>query len=177
MRVAAAGTAGLSFDTLSMLVLAVVLVLVAATFQHYGISWDEEIQNTYGKKILSFYLSGFEDQSVFKHFNLYLYGGSFDLVAAIVNTVSPFGEYETRHLLGGLVGTLGLAGIWRLGRLFGGPRVGFLALLADGRDAGLLRPYVHQSQGHTVRLRHGLVALPDVPRDGDAAAGAAQNPC
>jgi hypothetical protein len=116
------------YDTISMLVLAVVLLLVAATFQDYGISWDEEIQNTYGKKILSFYLSGFEDQSVFKHFNLYLYGGSFDLVAAIVNKVSPFGEYETRHLLGGLVGTLGLAGIWRLGRLFGGPRVGLLAL-------------------------------------------------
>jgi hypothetical protein len=117
------------FDTLSMLVLVIVLILVGMTFQHYGISWDEEIQNTYGKKILSFYLSGFEDQSVFKHFNLYLYGGSFDLVAAIVNTVSPFGEYETRHLLGGLAGTLGLTGIWRLGRLFGGPRVGFLALL------------------------------------------------
>jgi hypothetical protein len=117
-----------SYDALAMIVLAAVLVLVCMTFQDYGISWDEEIQNTYGKKILSYYLSGFEDQSVFKHFNLYLYGGSFDLVAAIVNTVSPFGEYETRHLLGGLVGTVGLAGIWRLGRLFGGPRAGFLAL-------------------------------------------------
>lgn len=125
-----AGSSGwATFDTLSMIILAVVLVLVAATFQHYGISWDEEIQNTYGKKILSFYLSGFEDRSVFIHFNLYLYGGSFDLVAAVVNTVSPFGEYETRHLLGGLVGLLGLAGVWRLGRLFGGPRAGFLALL------------------------------------------------
>lgn len=117
------------FDFLSMAILATVLVLVAATFQNYGISWDEEIQNTYGKKILSFYLSGFEDRSVFVHFNLYLYGGSFDLIAAMANAVSPFGEYETRHLLGGLVGLLGLAGVWRLGRLFGGPRVGFLALL------------------------------------------------
>lgn len=117
------------FDVLSTIILAVVLVLVAATFQHYGISWDEEIQNTYGRKILAFYLSGFEDRSVFAHFNLYLYGGSFDLIAAIANTVSPFGEYETRHLLGGLVGLLGLAGVWRLGRLFGGPCVGFLALL------------------------------------------------
>ena len=119
----------LSFDTLSVIVLAAVLVLVCFTFQDYGISWDEEIQNTYGKKILAYYLSGFEDQSVFKHFNLYLYGGSFDLVAAVVKTVSPFGEYETRHLLGGLAGVLGLAGIWRLGRLFGGPRAGFLALM------------------------------------------------
>lgn len=34
------------FDSLSVMVLAVVLVLVGATFQHYGISWDEEIQNT-----------------------------------------------------------------------------------------------------------------------------------
>ncbi|MGF7209156.1 hypothetical protein GGE65_003753 [Skermanella aerolata] len=119
----------LVFDMLSAIVLTVVLVLVCITFQDYGISWDEEIQNTYGKKILSYYLSGLEDQSVFKHFNLYLYGGSFDLIAAIVNTVSPFGEYETRHLLGGLTGALGLAGVWRLGRLFGGPRVGFLALM------------------------------------------------
>ena len=77
----------LVFDMLSAIVLTVVLVLVCITFQDYGISWDEEIQNTYGKKILSYYLSGLEDQSVFKHFNLYLYGGSFDLVAAIVNTV------------------------------------------------------------------------------------------
>ena len=74
---------------------------------------------------MSFYLSGFEDQSVFKHFNLYLYGGSFDLVAAIVNTVSPFGEYETRHLLGGWSVPLDWRGL-AARRLFGGPRVGFL---------------------------------------------------
>src|SRR4029077_3698822 len=37
--------------------------------------------------------------------------------------------YETRHLLNGVVGILGLAGCWKLGRALGGPRAGFIALV------------------------------------------------
>jgi hypothetical protein len=116
-------------DLLAVLVLITMVVLVWMTFEHYGISWDEDVQNTYGKKLLSFYLTGFTDRSAFEFDNLYLYGGSFDLLAAVVNQFSPFGEFETRHFLGGLVGILGLAGVWRLGRLMGGPVTGFLSLL------------------------------------------------
>src|SRR5262249_47665177 len=68
-------------------------------------------------------------------------GGAFDLVAAIVNTVSPFGEYETRHLLGGLVGFIGTIGAWRLACLLAGERAGLflvglmvLTPLVDGHN-------------------------------------------
>ena len=49
--------------------------------------------------------------------------------AAFLNKVSPFGNYETRHLLNGLVGVVGIVGTWKLGRVLGGPRAGFLAAL------------------------------------------------
>src|SRR5260221_226063 len=51
------------------------------------------------------------------------------MVAAVLNRFSSLGVYEPRHLLNGLVGVLGLAGCWRLGRALGGPRAGFIALI------------------------------------------------
>src|SRR5205085_3411749 len=60
--------------------------------------------------------------------NLYNYGAAFDTIAAAFNRFSPFGVYETRHLLNGLFGIFGLAGCWKLGRVIGGPRAGLIAL-------------------------------------------------
>jgi hypothetical protein len=115
--------------TAGWFVLGVVTLLVFATFRDYGISWDELLQNTYGEKLIAFYASGFQDVSAFDYSNLYLYGGLFDMVADILNRVSPFGEYETRHLLGGLVFVAGLLGGWRLAELLGGKRAGLIALV------------------------------------------------
>jgi hypothetical protein len=51
------------------------------------------------------------------------------MVAAALNRISPVGVYETRHLLNGLVGILGLVGCWKLARAVSGPRAGFIAVL------------------------------------------------
>jgi hypothetical protein len=118
-----------AFDSASVLLLAGLGLIVVLTYQSYGITWDEEVQHIYGQKLLSYYLTGFHDRSVFEFDNLFYYGGLFDLIAAIINKVSPLGIYETRHLLGGMVGVLGMAGGWRLTRLVGGPRAGFIAIL------------------------------------------------
>jgi hypothetical protein len=117
---------------LSQLVLSVLALLILATFADYGVSWDERVQNTYGLRLLSYYLTAFQDQSAFNYINLRYYGGAFDLIAAALNTISPFGEYETRHLLGGAVGLVGTIGAWRLARLLAGERAGFfvVALMA-----------------------------------------------
>ena len=112
----------------SQLLLAVLALLIVATFADYGVSWDEGVQNTYGLDLLSYYLSGFQDQSAFHYINLRYYGGAFDLIAAALNTISPFGEYETRHLLGGVVGFVGAIGAWRLARLLAGERAGFFVV-------------------------------------------------
>ena len=64
--------------------------------------------------------------------NLYFYGGGFDMAAALAAKISPFDLFETRRLVGAVVGIIGLAGAWRLGRRLGGPVAGVsaLALLA-----------------------------------------------
>ena len=46
-----------------MAVLMLMLLLVLATFQDYGVSWDENVQNEYGKQILAYYKSGFADRA------------------------------------------------------------------------------------------------------------------
>ncbi len=76
-----------------------------------------------------YYLSFFHDRRALDFLDLTNYGGLFDMTAAAVNSVSPFGTYETRHLLNGLVGILGVIGARRLGRALGGARCGFIAAL------------------------------------------------
>jgi hypothetical protein len=114
---------------LTSAVFACVAVLAAATFRDYGIGWDGHVQDIYGQKLLAYYLSGFHDQSVFTYLNLRFYGGFFDLLAAAVNRVSPFGEFETRHLLGAAIFLAGLWGAWRLTRLLAGSRGAALAVV------------------------------------------------
>jgi len=121
------GSLAMGWDDVARAGLVASGLLVILTFRSYGLIWDEEWQAIYGHKILAWYTSFFTDDSAFTYLNLHFYGGAFDLLAALVNKVSPLGEYETRHLMGGLVGVLGLAGAWRLGQRMGGPRTGVLA--------------------------------------------------
>ena len=124
------GTWAMGWDDVARAGLVAAVLLVILSFRSYGLIWDEEWQAIYGHKILAWYTSFFSDDSAFTYLNLHFYGGAFDLAAALANRVSPLGEYETRHLMGGLVGVLGLAGAWRLGQRMGGPRAGALAAYA-----------------------------------------------
>jgi len=123
------------YDRLALPLLLLLTGAVLLNFKDYGISNDEEVQNVYGRLLLSFYKSGFTDWSAFHYKNLFLYGGLFDLVAALIDPLLSYGEYEERHLLSGLIGVLGIAGAWRLARYLGGPRAGWLAALMLGSAA------------------------------------------
>ncbi|MBY0430505.1 MAG: glycosyltransferase family 39 protein, partial [Rhodospirillales bacterium] len=116
------------FDGLSLALLAGLTVLAFLTFQHYGVSFDEEVQDNYGKAIVEWYRTLGRDRAAVEYLDLYYYGGLFDTLAALFNQVSPFGHWESRHLLNALVGIVGLAGCWRFGRHLGGAAAGFLAL-------------------------------------------------
>lgn len=107
----------------------VLAAVILVTFRNYGISWDEELHVPYGQKLLSYYTSGFSDRSAFSFINLYQYGGFFDLLSAIASQISPFGAYETRHLLGGVFFLAGLFGSWRLTRLLAGERAALIAVV------------------------------------------------
>jgi hypothetical protein len=102
-------------------------LVVIATFADYGVTWDEDVHNWYGVFVLDYYLSLFQDGRCLNWLNLYNYGAAFDTIAAALNRFSPFGTYETRHLLNGFLGVLGIAGSWKLARSLGGPRAGFIA--------------------------------------------------
>jgi hypothetical protein len=118
-----------AWDRLAVGLFFVATFLVLATFDRYGVTWDEDAINWYGVFALNYYLSHFQDLRALDWLDLTNYGGAFDMSAAALNLVSPFGTYETRHLLNGLVGVVGLVGVWRLARTLGGPRAGFIAAL------------------------------------------------
>ncbi|GGF00100.1 hypothetical protein GCM10011611_02080 [Aliidongia dinghuensis] len=118
-----------SWDLASLLLMLGTLGLVVVTFRDYGVTWDEDVHNWYGVFVMDYYLSWFRDTRSLHWLNLYNYGAAFDMTAAFINKVSPFGTYETRHLLNGLVGVLGILGAWKLGRFMAGPRAGFLSAL------------------------------------------------
>ena len=121
--------------SLTLAVIAALAVAIGLTFRNYGISWDEAVQNTYGVDLLNFYTSDLRDRAALSYMNLYYYGGFFDLVAAILNRISPFGVYETRHLWGGVVFLVGLVAAARLGTLLAGARAGFFAVAVLGINA------------------------------------------
>ena len=117
------------WDELSVALFIVAAIAVILTFPAYGVTWDEDVHNWYGVFVLDYYLSWFRDLRSLQWGDLYNYGAAFDLSAAALNHISPFGTYETRHLLNGLVGVLGLVGVAKLARALAGPRAGFIAAL------------------------------------------------
>jgi hypothetical protein len=119
----------LSWDGATLLLLAAVAALALATFEDYGVSWDEDLHFAYGYKVLDYYLSGLQDRTALDYFNLHFYGAAFDMVAAALARVSPLGGYPTRHLLNVATGLLALVGTWKAARFAGGPRAGFWAAL------------------------------------------------
>jgi hypothetical protein len=108
------------------------LLLVIITFDDYGITWDETWHMRYGDAVLAWYRSGFSDTRALSYRDIYLYGGGFDALGALLRRLSSADHHTTMHLFGACVGWFGLFGTWRLGRLLGGARAGFwsLALLA-----------------------------------------------
>ena len=117
------------FDGLAIATLVAVAGIAAFTFRDYGLGWDDYTHAQYGDLLLALYGSGFTDTRALSFVNLYEYGGGFDMAAALAAKVLPFSLFETRRLVGAVVGLLGLIATWRLGRRFGGPSGGFIALV------------------------------------------------
>jgi len=116
-------------DELALVVLGVVAVIAAFTFHDYGLGWDDYTHAEYADLLLRMYGSGFKDTGALSFANLYMYGGGFDMAAALLHKVIPLELFETRRLVGAIVGVIGLAVTWRLGRRVGGPLAGLVALL------------------------------------------------
>jgi hypothetical protein len=116
-------------DDLAILALAVVTLVAGLTFRDYGLGWDDYTHAEYADLLLRMYGSGFRDTGALSFANLYMYGGGFDMAAALLHKIIPLELFETRRLLGAVVGLIGLAVTWRLARRVGGPLAGLATLL------------------------------------------------
>jgi len=116
-------------DDVAIIVLAAVGLIASLTFRDYGLGWDDYTHAEYADLLLRMYGSGFKDTGALSFANLYMYGGGFDMAAALLHKVIPLELFETRRLLGAVVGVIGLAVTWRLGRRVSGPLAGLATLL------------------------------------------------
>ncbi len=116
-------------DRMAVAVLAAVVIVAALTFRDYGLAWDDYTHSQYGDLLLKLYGSGFDDKRALSFVNLYMYGGGFDMAAALAAKLLPFDLFETRRLMGAIVGIIGLFATWRLGRRLGGPVAGLCAMV------------------------------------------------
>ncbi|MBV8696952.1 MAG: glycosyltransferase family 39 protein, partial [Bradyrhizobium sp.] len=116
-------------DDFAFFVLALVSLVAGLTFRDYGLGWDDYTHAEYADLLLRMYGSGFKDTAALSFANLYMYGGGFDMAAALLHKLIPLELFETRRLVGAIVGVIGLAVTWRLARRVGGPLAGLAALL------------------------------------------------
>jgi hypothetical protein len=116
------------WSSIAFWILAAYLLLVFATFADYGVSYDQEWHSVYGRHVLSWYSSLFQDQNALEYRNMFHYGALFDASAETVVKLSPFGRYETRNLLSALWAGLAGLGTYKLAAYVGGRRIGVLAL-------------------------------------------------
>src|SRR3954470_15953284 len=116
-------------DDLAFFVLAAVGLIASLTFRDYGLGWDDYTHAEYADLLLKMYGSGFRDTGALSFANLYMYGGGFDMAAALLHKILPLELFETRRLAGAMVGLIGLGVTWRLGRRVGGPVAGLLSLV------------------------------------------------
>src|SRR5689334_7217558 len=87
-------------DGVAIAVLMTAGAIVLLTFRDYGLGWDDYTHAEYGDLLVAFFASGFRDQRALSWVNLYMYGGGFDLLAALVAKLLPFTIFETRRLVG-----------------------------------------------------------------------------
>jgi hypothetical protein len=116
-------------DGAAFAVLLAVAVIALLTFRDYGLGWDDYAHSQYGDLLLSLYGSGFNDLRAFSFVNLFMYGGGFDMIAALAAKILPIDLFDTRRLIGAAIGLVGLYATWRIGRRIGGPVAGLCALV------------------------------------------------
>src|SRR6201991_3158726 len=116
-------------DDVALLTLAVVGIIASLTFRDYGLGWDDYTHAEYADLLLKMYGSGFKDTGALSSATLYMSGGGFDMAAALLHKIISLELFETRRLLGAVVGVIGLAVTWRLSRRVGGPLAGLATLL------------------------------------------------
>ncbi len=116
-------------DAVAWITIAALAGIACLTFKDYGLGWDDYTHSQYGQLLIDYYASGLADRRALSFVNLHMYGGGFDMLAALIAKVLPFDLFETRRLVGSAVGIVCMVVVWRLTRRLGGPIAGLIALI------------------------------------------------
>ena len=138
-----------SFRTPFIIAACIIPVILVFLSFDYGITWDEWIQNHYGRLILRYFMSWGQSKDCLTEIqSQYLYGGLFDtLCNAIYALIFFFGKistyvqysfnfdivlphlFDTRHVINALFGFAAILWTGLLTRKVAGWRAGLIALL------------------------------------------------
>lgn len=153
-----------------MALFAALAAVAILTFQRYGIAADGPAQRAYSHLLLRYFSSLGADDEVLYRWNWCLYGGFFELLAAAAERISPFGGYETRHLVTAASGLLAIGGCWKTAALLAGAPAGFWAAVllaltpAFYGQMFLNTKDVPFAAGYAWSVYFILRAIPDFPR-------------
>jgi hypothetical protein len=96
--------------------LAVFAFLILFTFRTYGVTVDEKHSHQNGQYFLDWYTSGFQNRAIVDEGNQRLYGSFFNAISAFIADHSPFGLYETGHLVIAISSLIGVVFAYLLGK-------------------------------------------------------------
>ena len=113
----------------SAAVLAAVLFVGLLTIRDQGITIDEFVFDEFGPKMLDWYLSGFRQTYSYFDEGVVYYGPWFQIVVAVVQSLTDADRFDVRHAVTFMVGLAGLAAVVPIGRLVIGRWAGFAALV------------------------------------------------
>src|SRR3982074_1966125 len=103
-------------DDLAIIVLAAVGLIASLTFRDYGLGWDDYTHAEYADLLLRMGGCAGRRTAALSFANLYMYGGGFDMAAALLHKVDALVGAATRLVRGTVAEMIGLAVTWRLGR-------------------------------------------------------------
>src|SRR5262249_34265193 len=118
------------YDAAACLLLFFLAIAVAFTYGSYGFTTDETVDHIKAVRVLSF-LSSFggnrDEITNIDHINIY--GAMPDVLALLLQKLVPTLSFDSRHFVSALFGVIGIYYLYRLGRAFISPAVGFFGAL------------------------------------------------
>jgi hypothetical protein len=120
-------------DVATGLLLFGLILTVAVTFRSYGFTTDEGADNLKAARILRFFASFGRDSREIagfdSHNDLNIYGAMPDILALVLQKLIPPLSVDARHLVSASFGLIGIYFLYRTGREFLSPAIGFFAAL------------------------------------------------
>src|SRR5262249_8945425 len=118
------------YDIAVCFLLLVLTIDVVFTYRSYGFTTDETIDNLKALRVVNFLWSlGSNRDEISRIDDVNIYGAMPDVLAVLLRRIVPILSFDSRHLVSAVFGLAGVCYLYRLGRVFISPAVGFFAAL------------------------------------------------